>query len=173
MDWMEQFQLQNLTAQIIETNQKTERFGLFLSKEDAQIIVEERKNALREERRVEFGTGVISKIILEFCDSAYVNQDNYVGSLIRLQQIFYLFKNEMMDEITDDELLHFMKEQFEGICYGDFEYLEGTCLANFAKAIRAGYQGYKNTDGYGQYGEFDDVKRWDYDLYLEALKELF
>ena len=80
--------------------------------------------------------------------------------------------NEMQDEITDDELLHFMKEQFETICYGDLDYLEGTCLANFAQAIRAGYRGYSETDGYGEYVSLDEVSRWDRKLYLEALREL-
>ena len=79
----------------------------------------------------------------------------------------------MEDEITDDELLHLMKEQFELICFGDLDYLEGTCLANFAQAIRAGYDGYKNSDGYGEYSKFDEVERWDYELYLETLKELW
>lgn len=93
-------------------------------------------------------------------------------NVIFMQEIFYLYKNEMQDEITDDELLHLMKEQFENLCFGDLDYLENTCLANFAKAIRAGYGGYKGSDGYGEYSKFDDVKRWDYELYLEALKEL-
>ena len=39
----------------------------------------------------------------------------------------------------DDELLHLMKEQFDQICFGDLEYLEGTCLYHFSQAIRAGY----------------------------------
>ena len=92
--------------------------------------------------------------------------------IVRLQEIFYLFKNEMMDEITDDELLHFMREQFEEICFGDLDYLESTCLANFAQAVRAGYGGYKSSQGYGEYARFDEVKRWDYELYLEALRDL-
>ncbi len=113
------------------------------------------------------------KIIYEFCDSNYIDQNNYADTIIRLQEIFYLYKNEMQDEITDDELLHLMKEQFELICFGDLDYLEGTCLANFAQAIRAGYDGYKNSDGYGEYSKFDEVERWDYELYLETLKELW
>ena len=47
----------------------------------------------------------------------------------------------MEDEITDDELLHLMKEQFELLWFGDLDYLEGTCLADFAQAVRAGYEG--------------------------------
>ena len=62
-----------------------------------------------------------------FCDSSFLSQNNYVETLIRLQEIFYLYKNEMQDEITDDELIHFMREQFEAVCYGDLDYLEGTC----------------------------------------------
>ena len=56
----------------------------------------------------------------------------------RLQEIFYTFKNETLDEITDDELLEFMREQYEEKCCGDTEYLEGTFLSDFAQAIRSG-----------------------------------
>ena len=99
--------------------------------------------ALRAERRVEFGPGILPRVIEEFCDSDFIDQNNYVDTLIRLQQIFYLYKNEMYDEISDEELLHFMKEQFEEVCFGDLGYLEGTCLRIFAEAVRAGYRGYQ------------------------------
>ncbi len=78
----------------------------------------------------------------------------------------------MLDEITDDELLEFMREQFENVCYGDFDYLEGTCLDLFAQAIRAGYSGYKKAEGRGEFENFDIVTRWDKGLYLDAIKEL-
>ena len=115
----------------------------------------------------------MTKIMEEFCDSSFISQNNYVETLIRLQEIFYLYKNEMQDELTDEELLHFMREQFENTCFGDLEYLEGTCLNIFSQAIRAGYRGYEASRGYGEYGSFDEVKRWDYELYLEALQDLF
>ena len=157
-DWMILLKGQNQLSNVIKTNETTEQFGLSLTEQDAKLILAERKNALAEQKRIEFGEGIATKIIYEFCDSEYIHQSNYVETIIRLQEIFYLYKNEMHDEITDDELLHLMKEQFE--------------LANFAEAIRAGYEGYKSSDGYGEYSKFDDVKRWDYDLYLETLKEL-
>ena len=150
-DWMILLKGQNQLSNVIKTNETTERFGLSLTEQDAKLILAERKNALAEQKRIEFGEGIATKIIYEFCDSEYIHQSNYVETIIRLQEIFYLYKNEMHDEITDDELLHLMKEQFE---------------------IRAGYEGYKSSDGYGEYSKFDDVKRWDYDLYLETLKEL-
>ena len=172
-NWLEQLQQTGVAEAILQTNSYTERFGLTLSREDTELVLEERKKSLRKQRRVEFGEGILPKIIQEFCDSAYINQNNYVETLVELQDIFYLYKNEMQDEITDDELLHFMKEQFETVCFGDLEYLESTCLSNFAQAIRAGYRGYRASDGYGEYAQFDEVTRWDYDLYLAALQDLF
>lgn len=171
-DWMSLLQRSNQLGKVTETNRMTERFGLSLDEQDAKLILQERNKVLREQRRVEFGEGILPKIIYEFCDSDYIDQNNYVDTLIRLQEIFYLYKNEMQDEITDDELLHLMKEQYELLCFGDLDYLEGTCLSDFAQAIRAGYGDYRGSDGRGQYSRFDAVKRWDYELYLETLKEL-
>lgn len=172
MDWMVVLQQQNQLQKVLETNQATDKFGLVLSKEDAALIMEERKTTLAKQKRVEFGESIVPKLIYEFCDSDFIDQNNYVETLIRLQEIFYLFKNEMQDEITDDELIHLMKEQFELLCFGDLDYLESTCLANFAQAVRAGYSGCQHSDGYGEYSKFDEVQRWDYGLYLQALRDL-
>ncbi len=172
-NWMVLLQQETQLAKVMEMNRVTEKYGLVLSEEDAKLIVAERANALQEQRRVEFGGGIVPRIIEEFCDSDFIGQNNYVDTMIRLQEIFYLYKNEMQDEITDDELLHLMKEQFETICFGDLDYLEGTCLNIFSQAIRAGYRGYRYSAGRGEASRFDEVKRWDYDLYMEALRELF
>lgn len=172
-NWMDLLQKQSGLKPVMKANQRAEQFGLTLTREDAELILRERGKVLREQKRVEFGEGITPQIIYEFCDSAYIDQDNYVETILRLQEIFYLYKNEMQDEISDSELLHFMKEQFETTCFGDPDYLEGTCLSNFARAIRAGYRGYKSSDGCGEYEKFDEVARWDCGLYYEALKELF
>lgn len=148
-NWLDVLQSQNQLAKVIETNQYTERFGLALSQQDAQLILDNRKTALHEQRRVEFGEGIVPKIIFEFCDSDFIDQSNYVDTIIRLQEIFYLYKNEMNDEITDDELLHLMKEQYEMQCHGDLDYLESTCLSDFARVIRAGYGDLRNFSGGG------------------------
>ncbi|MDD2971455.1 MAG: DUF6323 family protein [Lachnospiraceae bacterium] len=156
-----------------ETNCYAEHYGLTLTEEDTKLLVEERRQALHRTRRVEFGGGILPQIVMTFCDSQYITQDSYVDILTRLQEIFYTYKNEIRDEITDDELLAFMKEQYETICCGDLEYLESTCLELFAQAIRAGYDTYQLTGGEGIYENMDLVKRWERELYMEALRELF
>ena len=127
-NWMEQMNGQMWLEQVRETNQYTEKYGLTLSPEDTEILLAEKKQILKKERRVEFGESLLPRIIYTFCDSSYISQDEYVDTLVRLQEIFYLYKNEMQDEITDEELLNFMKEQFETVCFGDLQYREGTSL---------------------------------------------
>lgn len=171
-EWMALWQQKNQLGKVLASNEASARFGLYLTEEDAGRILKERTNTLRAKQRVEFGESIVPRIIYEFCDSAYISQDDYVETLIRLQEIFFLYKNETEDRMTDDELLHLMKEQFELICFGDLDYLEQTCLLHFAQAVRMGYGGYQASEGRGEYGKFDEVTRWDYELYFEALKAL-
>ncbi|MGN0465045.1 MAG: DUF6323 family protein [Lachnospiraceae bacterium] len=172
-NWLEIMNREQCLKQIKETNQYTKKFGLELSEQDAQLLVLEKNNTLKEERRIEFGQSVLPQIIYTFCDSDFISQNNYLETLIRLQEIFFLYKNEMQDEITDEELLNFMREQFDDICYGDLDYLESTCLEIFSEAIRAGYRDYKITQGRGESSKIGIVRKWDRDLYLQTLQELF
>ena len=38
-NWMEQFQKQNLSTQVLLTNQYTQKYGLVLSQEDTELIL--------------------------------------------------------------------------------------------------------------------------------------
>jgi len=123
---------------VLQSNSYTRQFGLQLSEHEVLELLQDRKCSLQEQERVEFGEGILQKIIFAFCDSPYIYQDNYVDMIAQLQNIFYLYKNESMDELTDDELLSYMKEKFENECQGSVEHLEDTCLEGFARMIRAG-----------------------------------
>lgn len=171
-NWMELMIKETQVQQILEMNPFTSKYGLVLTEEDSKVLVAERKESLKKERRIEFGESILSKIIYAFCDSTWINQSDYRETLIRQQDIFYLYKNEMLDEITDDELIAFMRQQFEDVCGGDLDYLENTCLDVFAQAIRAGYKDYQVNGGQGENAKFDLTRRWDRDLYLAALQEV-
>lgn len=168
-DWMELAGQENQLAKVMESSRYGERFGLSLTEEEVKMLMQERKRCLKEQHRVEFGESILPKLIQAFCDSDYIRGEDYAEVLGRLQEIFYLFKNESMDLLTDDELLTFMREQYDETCFGDPDYLEGTCLPLFADAVRAGYRGYQQTGGKGEFGRFDIVQRWDKELYLAAL----
>ena len=119
--------------ELLKTNEYTCNFGLSLTKQDVAELMSLRKECLMEQQRVEFGKGVLEKLVYAFCDSDYIYQENYAETLARLQDIFYLYKNESMDELTDDDLIDVMREAFDGECQGSLEYLEETCLEKFAR----------------------------------------
>ena len=149
------------------------QFGLSLTREETGALLAARQESLKKHQRVEFGRGILDKLMFVFCDSQYISRQDYARTLARLQDIFYACKNEAQDRLTDEELLAFMKDQFETVCFGDMEYLEGTCLARFSAAARAGYRGYEASGGQGEYEALSEEQHWDGELYLEALKELF
>ena len=122
--------------EVLECNYYANKFGLTLSEVDAKQLVTSKKNILKEHERLEFDTGIIEKIIFAFCDSQFICTDNYVKTINELIEIFYRYKNETMDMISDDELIKTMKEAFEGKCEGAIEFLDDTCLEAFARKVR-------------------------------------
>ncbi len=167
---------------VLECNKITQKHNLILSQAEANHLVTARKNSLSENGRIEFGEGVLAKIINQFYDSQFINQDTYADTLTRLQEIFYLFKNESQDELSDAELLDFMKKQYEEICFGDLDYLESTCLERYTRAVRSGYHSqmqsrlrdeYTLRDVEDEYNKLSEETRWDYEVYKTKLEDLF
>ena len=125
-------------ANIKKCNEYTNKYGLILSDNQISNLLEKRKETLKETGRIEFREGIIDKLIKEFCDSPYINQENYTETLYELIEMFYEYKNETKDLITDDELIEFMKKSFDGICQGDLEYLSGTVMCRMRENLLRG-----------------------------------
>lgn len=141
-------QVLSAVQELQKCNSMTARFGLVLSEGQMQTLVARRFEALHNTGRVEFGEGIMEKIIYAFCDSPYLTQENYEETLIELQNSFYYYKNESEDQLTDDELIDYMKRLFDGKAQGSLEYLLGTSLEELCRNSRYGY-------------EFDDNKFFD------------
>lgn len=150
---------QYVLTEIRKCNDYTEKYGLQLSDTDIHELVENRKEALEKNGRIEFGGGMIQKIILEFSDSPYIFQDNYTETLIGLQECFYYFKNESMDELSDDDLIQLMKKYYDDVCQGSLEYLNSSILENYCRDIRYGSNEYRNLCGYDD--NYEDFLDWD------------
>ena len=85
----------------------------------------QKSEVLKETGRVELRGGVVEKLIKEFCDSVYMDQENLEANLYELIEMFYEAKNETMELLTDDELIQFMRKAFDEICHGDLDYVSG------------------------------------------------
>jgi hypothetical protein len=155
--------IQNQTEavnEIVKYNDFTENYGLVLTHQQAVELVETRAYALKTNLRIEFGRGVIDKIIKEFCDSPYISMYNYAETLHELIEMFYYFKNETLDLISDDDLIKFMKKAFDGVCQGSLEMLSGRELAKMARNLRYGYNPDYSEDNTSDKDDEDDYAEY-------------
>ena len=120
------YSLQTVQAkkELQKCNQISEKFGLSLSEEQMQLVIQNRFEVLKSTGRIEFGTGVIEKLVYEFCDSPYIEQEEYADVLMELQELFYLLKKETLEQLTDDEVIAAMGLVFDA-SGGSMEHLRG------------------------------------------------
>ncbi len=124
--------------EIIQCNDVTTKYGLSLTEQQAMELVKTRNQVLSANGRVEFSGGIIHKIIQEFCDSPYITKGNYVTTIQELIEIFYYYKNETEDLVSDDDLIYFMGNAFNQKCQGSLELLSGRELDKIATNLRYG-----------------------------------
>lgn len=117
-----------VTDHILQCNKATEKYGLILTEHQALSLAQTRTTSLKENRRIEFGTGIVDKIIMAFCDSPYLSQENYEDTLHELISLFYELKNLTEDRVSDRDLMEFMKQAFDNGCRGSLELLSGEAM---------------------------------------------
>lgn len=147
-------------SHILRCNDTTKNFGLVLTQKEATHLVEVRGQSLKKNGRFEFNTGIIEKIIQEFCDSPFISSHNYTETIEELIDIFYQYKNESLDLIGDDELLTFMHEAFDGVCKGSLELLSNRELERVARNLRFGRPFDYNEDDEIFDEEDDDIEEY-------------
>jgi hypothetical protein len=143
-------------ADIKQTNEDTLQFGLKLSEKDIRAVIAHRTEALKSTGRIEFSGEIIKKIICSFCDSPYILQENYVEIINDLVETFYFYKNETLEEISDDELIDFMKEYFDNKCQGDLDLLRDKYLERVAHNVKFGILDYFDVDQDMDLDYYDD-----------------
>ena len=121
-------QSQAILKEICDCNEFSSQFGLTLKEPEIRALAECRQKALYDTGRIEFGGGILPKLIYTFCDSPYLDQENYATTLAELQEAFYYYKEEAQERFSDDELIDFMVKVFHGRAQGSTEYLIGTSL---------------------------------------------
>lgn len=109
--------------QIILCNEDTKKYGLSLSEQQAFALAQTRTMSLKENKRIEFGNGIVDKLIMAICDSPYITQDIYEDILHEWIQLFYDLKNNTWEKISDHDLIDFMKTAFNGCCHGSMDVL--------------------------------------------------
>ncbi len=154
-----EMQKSQAVAQLRDCNHLTGRYGLSLTEAQITGLVAQRFEVLQSTGRIEFGAGVLPKLVEAFCDSVYITQENYEEALATLQELFYYYKNESLDTISDDELIEFMRSSFDGPCQGALDYLSDTSLEALCRNARYAKNGVLRPDE--DAGEEMDEDDWD------------
>lgn len=68
-------------ANIKKCNEHINKYGLVLSDNQINNILERKKETLKETGRVELREGIIEQLIKEFCDSPYISQENFAHTI--------------------------------------------------------------------------------------------
>ncbi len=123
-------------ATLVQCNQITQKIGLSLSAAQIRTLAEQRIQTLARTGRMEFGPGILQPLIYRFYDSPYLTQASYEETILELQELFYTFKNETKDRLSDDELLGVMKALFDGKAQGSVEYLSGVSASRLFQIAR-------------------------------------
>lgn len=108
-----------IANELMQFNDVTREYGITLSKKDCREIAECRSELLKDTERIEVGAGAVTKIIESFCDSWYINQQNFKDTVEGLLECFYTIKTETEDKVNDEDALKFLKYLFEVEAGGD------------------------------------------------------
>ena len=130
-----QAQIVAAVRELQSTNKLIGRHGLSLSAENIQALVAGRIEALHEAERVEFGGGVAKDLVLVFAGSPFVAQATYTDAILEIQELFYEFKNEALEQVPDDELIAKMRSLFD-TCEGDTQRLAEALFDGLGRTIR-------------------------------------
>ena len=103
-----------------------ESWGMTISAEQAAMLVQRQRAVLRDAGRIDFGDGVLKKLAAAFCDSPYIQANDWTDTLAQLTELFYALKNETRDQLGDDALIAAMAARFNGGAGGSLDALAAT-----------------------------------------------
>ena len=109
--------------QIIKCNEITSNYGIILSEDDAKQLTTIQQNTLQEVGLIEFDSHIIEYIIITFCDSSFINKYDYLDTISRLVEIFYYYRQEVNELISDEDIIKYLYLAYEGITQGSLDYL--------------------------------------------------
>lgn len=81
--------------------------------------------------RIEINQETVCEIICEFYDSPYIGKYNYLLEFKDLISVFYYYQSILWTKLTDEQILEYLKECFDG----KVELLYELCLNNLMEEI--------------------------------------
>ena len=98
--------------QLLELNKYISK-DIVLTKENVLELINNKNSALKEIGRIDLTNSTLENIILTFTDSSFIDKNNYIYIFLSLTEIFLCYENIFSKKISSEELLKYLKDEFE------------------------------------------------------------
>lgn len=98
--------------QLLELNKYISK-DIVLKKENVLELINNKNSALKEIGRIDITNSILENIILTFTDSSFIDKNNYMYIFLSLTEIFLCYENIFSKKISSEELLKYLKDEFE------------------------------------------------------------
>lgn len=98
--------------QLLELNKYISK-DIVLTKENVLELINNKNSALKEIGRIDLTNSILENIILTFRDSSFIDKNNYMYIFLSLTEIFLCYENIFSKKISSEELLKYLKDEFE------------------------------------------------------------
>lgn len=124
-----------LAKELLELNVYARSNGLVITEETAREVTEARRNALKNNGRVELKSDVTVRLVRAFSNSPFIAQEDFSYVIAEIIDLFYHIKNETDNSISDDDLISEMLTVFNETCGGDIENMQSKGLEKILRRI--------------------------------------
>lgn len=98
--------------QLLELNKYISK-DIVLTKENVLELINNKNSTLKEIGRIDITNSILENIILTFTDSSFIDKNNYMYIFLSLTEIFLCYENIFSKKISSEELLKYLKDEFE------------------------------------------------------------
>lgn len=113
-----------------------ERYGMTLTPAQQSTLLRREREAVENTGRILLGPGVLPKLAYAFCDSPFLQREEWAQTLGELTELFYALKSDGEGFFTDDELVAEMADRFNQEAQGSLEYMAETCVGDLLRQRR-------------------------------------
>ena len=156
-----------LVLDLVEASVFAETHGLFITAQIAEDIAASRREALKNNGRVELRSDAIIRLTRAFSGSCYIEQSQFAHIIGEIIDLFYYIKNETENIVSDDDLISEMLETFDETCHGDIENMQSKGLEKILRRVKFGdekiwsdYENHGRDDLYTRKELYEHEETW-------------
>lgn len=91
----------------------------YLSKEEVKGLIINKNKILKDNGLIEINNNVLKILIEYFSNSSFIDRSNYNEILNELVSVFYSYRINLSNRISDEEIIKYLYYNFENTCNGE------------------------------------------------------